>query len=72
MFSHFYLLVPKIEICLKQFLDKNLKKQPLCYVCAKLTLPLAIQNVCTSNKRKRQQIDIQSQFPLLLIWCMKK
>ena len=25
-----YLLVPKIEICLKYFLDKNHKKQPLC------------------------------------------
>ena len=25
-----YLLVPKIEICLKYFLDKNPKKQPLC------------------------------------------
>ena len=25
-----YLLVPKIEICLKYFLDKNGQKQPLC------------------------------------------
>ena len=25
-----YLLVPKIEICLKYFLDKNAQKQPLC------------------------------------------
>ena len=64
--------VSKIEIRLEQFLDKNPKKQPLCYVCAKLTLPLAIQNVCTSNKRKRQQVDIQSQFPFFLIWCTKK
>ena len=59
IFSYFYLLVPKIEIRLKQFLDKNPQPQPLCYVCAKLTLPLAIQNVCTSNKRKRQQVDIR-------------
>ena len=27
-----YLLAPKIEIFLKSFLDKNLKKQPLCSV----------------------------------------
>ena len=25
-----YLLLPKIEICLKYFLDKNAQKQPLC------------------------------------------
>ena len=25
-----YLLVPKMKNCLKYFLDKNLKKQPLC------------------------------------------
>ena len=29
-----YLLVPKIEICLKYFMDKNSKKQPLCTVGA--------------------------------------
>jgi hypothetical protein len=28
-FQIFYLLVSKIEICLKYFLDKNLPKQPL-------------------------------------------
>ena len=28
-FQIFYSLVPKIEICLKCFLDKNLPKQPL-------------------------------------------
>ena len=26
----FYSLVPKIDICLKYFLDKNSQKQPLC------------------------------------------
>ena len=27
-FSDFYLLVPKIEVCLRHFLDKNFKNQP--------------------------------------------
>ena len=26
-----YSLVPKIEICLKYFLEKNFQKQPLCF-----------------------------------------
>ena len=30
IFQMSYLLVPKIEICLKYFLDKNGQKQPLC------------------------------------------
>ena len=29
-FQIFYSLVPKIEICLKYFLDKKFQKQPLC------------------------------------------
>jgi hypothetical protein len=29
-FQKFYSLVPKIEICLKYFLDKTSQKQPLC------------------------------------------
>ena len=28
-FQIVYLFVPKIEICLKYFLDKNLQKQPM-------------------------------------------
>ena len=30
-FVIYYAWVPKIEICLKYFLDKNSQKQPFCY-----------------------------------------
>ena len=43
----------KLRFVSNSILAKNAKKQPLCYVCAKLTLSLAITNVCTSNKSKR-------------------
>ena len=53
IFTCWYL---KLRFVSNSILAKNAKKQPLCYVCAKLTLgtlSLAITNVCTSNKSKR-------------------
>ena len=73
-----YALVPKIEICLKYFLGKNLKKQPLCD-CRKVrwTKPIFQEAACSSitiswllgivhTGTTRQQLSIDGRLTFML------
>jgi hypothetical protein len=48
-FYIFYSLVPKIEICLKYFLERNPQKQPLWYIFEYILLCSMCVFVCIEN-----------------------